>query len=243
MSNNPSNSKVFDFIVQEEPELQIADIDKTKTVDLFAKPEEKGWTKEGVHNALMVAGFTPVIGNAADLIDAGLYAMEGEFGSAALSGLAAIPVIGQISSGLKVGQKILKEAVDKGDELITILRGVDKWYPGKMVKNKMFVGGGGKGVPTTKINLLHGRSPNELYVTQNKNFAQEYASRKGGDGIILEFQVPKSYMKKTFTTTNPYTLMRQGKHAKANKYKLFDESETGMFKEGLPVNFLTKVHR
>ena len=88
----------------------------------------------------------------------------------------------------------------------------------------------------TKINLLYGRSPNELYVTQNRSFAQKYANRKGGDGIILEFKVPKSYMKEHFTSTNPYTLMKPN-------YKMFDKSETGIFKEGLPVSFLTKVYK
>ena len=95
-------------------------------------------------------------------------------------------------------------------------------------KNKHFVGGGGKGVPTTKINLIYGRAPDEIYVTQNKSFAKKYAERLGGDGIILEFQIPKSYMKKNFTSTNEFTLMKQGKSI--DNYKMFDVSETGMFK-------------
>ena len=57
--------------------------------------------KEEIHNALMVAGFTPGLGNIADVTDATLYALEGEFGNAAWSAAAAIPVIGQMVSGKK----------------------------------------------------------------------------------------------------------------------------------------------
>ena len=57
--------------------------------------------RESIHNALMVAGMTPGIGNIADITDATLYALEGEFGDAAWSAAAASPVIGQMVSGKK----------------------------------------------------------------------------------------------------------------------------------------------
>ena len=48
-------------------------------------------------------------------------------------------------------------------------------------------------------------------------------------------------MKKNFTSTNEFTLMKQGKSI--DNYKMFDVSETGMFKKGIPTSFLTKVHK
>ena len=61
---------------------------------------------------LMAAGFTPGVGNVADLADAILYAVEGEFGEAALSFAAMAPMVGQIFSG-KRGVKIAKEILDR----------------------------------------------------------------------------------------------------------------------------------
>lgn len=233
MYNNPTDSEVFDFMTH-EPEFTIADIDKTKTVDLFAEPE-KQWTKEGVHNALMVAGFTPVIGNAADLIDASLYAMEGEFGSAALSAAAAIPVIGHISSTLKGGQKILQEAVDKGDELVTLYRGVDTWYPGKMVKKGKFVGGSG---PRSRVmgSYLGEMPQGTLWTSSVKQAIRPYTS--SGTGPILKFEVPKSYIKK-FGIYKPGGNLPQVTLDAINRQSKYTVTA---FPEGLPKQFLTKVY-
>ena len=93
--------------------------------------------RKSIHNALMVAGMTPGIGNIADITDATLYALEGEFGNAAWSAAAAIPVIGQMVSG----KRALKAAKEAGEEMVTLYRGVPDWYKGKMVKEGKFVGG------------------------------------------------------------------------------------------------------
>ena len=69
-------------------------------------------TSEDVHNMLIVAGLTPAVGNLADLADALLYTVEGEFGEAALSFAAMTPIVGQIFSG-KRGVKIAKEILDR----------------------------------------------------------------------------------------------------------------------------------
>ena len=77
-------------------DLMTAAADKTD-VDVLAKGKES--STKGIHNALLAAGMTPAYGNIADVADATLYALEGEFGEAAWSAAAAIPVIGQMGTG------------------------------------------------------------------------------------------------------------------------------------------------
>ena len=126
MANNKDN-KVF--------EMMTAVADKTN-VDILNHPKDKKVTSKEVHTALMAAGMTPAYGNIADLVDATLYALEGEFGEAALSSVAAIPVIGQMVSG----RKALKAAKEAGEEIVTLYRGNAEWVRGGMVKNKRYVG-------------------------------------------------------------------------------------------------------
>jgi RHS repeat-associated protein len=59
---------------------------------------------EAIHYVLDVAGFTPV-GPVADIINAGLYTIEGDYGNAGFSLFAAIPIIGD---GAKGGKLLLK---------------------------------------------------------------------------------------------------------------------------------------
>ena len=73
--------------------MQAATADETN-VDILAKGEES--KTKVIHNALLAAGFVPGLGNIADVADATLYALEGEFGEAAWSMASAIPVIGQM---------------------------------------------------------------------------------------------------------------------------------------------------
>ena len=247
------DEKVFDLI---EGGKKLDLFKPTTTVAESTKPHKpgKGITSESIHNALMAAGMTPGVGIMADAADAVLYALEGEFGDAALSSTAAIPIIGQFVST----KKALKAAKEAGEEMVTIYRGVDKWYPGSMVKDRKFISGPGTGVKT-KTKMLHQAGGDDLFVTQDKKLATQYATRvRGGfpvigaakttgDEILLEFEVPKSWMKKHFTTINPYYLSHKAKPSLTRKqsenYKMFDQPETGFFKGGLPVNFLKKVHK
>ena len=82
--------------------------DKTAVDLLGTKPKVD---RDDVHNMLMVAGFTPGLGNIADAVDAVLYAAEGEFGAAGLSAAAMIPFIGQTVSA----KKALKVAKESGE--------------------------------------------------------------------------------------------------------------------------------
>ena len=91
-------------------EMQYATADKTAVDLLGDKPRV---TKKDVHNMLMGAGFTPGLGNIADAADAVLYAIEGEFGSAALSSAAMIPFLGQFVSA-KRAAKIVNKIPKRG---------------------------------------------------------------------------------------------------------------------------------
>ena len=69
---------------------------------------------DAVHGILDVAGFIPVVGAAFDVINAVIYAVEGEWECAGLSVVAAIPGAGDAAAigciTLKVGVKTTKTA-------------------------------------------------------------------------------------------------------------------------------------
>lgn len=64
------------------------------------------------HTALNVAGMIPVIGAPADAINAGWYAMQGDWGNAALSAATAIPGAGDFVGGARLGENALKIGED-----------------------------------------------------------------------------------------------------------------------------------
>jgi hypothetical protein len=182
--------------------------DKT-AVNFLSKPDRI--TSKDVHNMLMTAGFTPGLGNIADAADALLYAVEGEFGSAALSAAAMIPFVGQAVST----KKALKVAKESGEEMVTMWRGVEKWHQGTMVKKGKFIGGGDYVDPKYKKGL---------WISERKDVGANIASVEGG--VLLEFEIPKSYVDKHFTALTRIT-----------------KKQTGIFHEGLPKTFLKKVHK
>ena len=70
--------------------------------EVQAAQEEKGlWGKLSgpVHFVLGAAGFIPGLGAVPDLLDAGVYALEGDMISAGLSATAAIPLAGRCREG------------------------------------------------------------------------------------------------------------------------------------------------
>ena len=205
-----SDNKAFDMMT--------AVADKT-AVELFPEDKSEKSTKS-IHTALMAAGMTPAYGNIADLADATLYALEGEFGEAAWSSAAAIPVIGQMVSG----RRALKAAKEAGEEMVTFYRGVDRWHPGEMVKEGKFVGGGGHTVTGGK---------KSLWVTQQRDYAEMIAS--GEHGVLLEFEVPISYVKRDF--------IKAGRIQEVTSKGIKEGKEVGLFQEGLPKDFLIKVHK
>ena len=210
---NGVNDKAFD--------LMTTAADKT-AVDLFP-PEKEEISSKNIHHALMAAGMSPAYGNIADVVDATLYALEGEFGEAGWSMAAAIPVIGQMVSG----KRALKAAKEAGEEMVTLYRGVDKWYPGKMVKEGKFVGGG-KWISKKRGVELRGQgpstmeNPDTLWTSMHKGWTEGWVGKKPGRRI-LEFELPWSY---------------------ADEFGIHGAREDDIiFALGLPKEFLKKVHK
>ena len=214
-------------------------VDKT-AVSLFEPEDEKG--TKGIHNALLVAGMTPAYGNIADVADATLYALEGEFGEAAWSAAAAIPIVGQMVSGRRAA-KVAKEA---GEEMVTFYRGIPEWYPGKMVKEGKFVSP--QGLKYYDIDLPQPSSKG-IFVTDNMKGAVEYRNVHEYHNLgkynsqtgklkkpsVLEFEVPKSWWNRN---KNQKSLQRYYDETGV-------EGELGEYwiEGGIPKEFLKKVHK
>lgn len=56
------------------------------------------------HTALDIAGLVPMVGELADLANAGLYCLERDYANAAISAAAAIPYYGQAVTACKIGK-------------------------------------------------------------------------------------------------------------------------------------------
>jgi len=98
---------------------------RTETAEEAGKAvEKKGlWSKMSgvVHGALDAAGFIPGLGAVPDLVNAGIYALEGNKVEAGISAVAAIPGFGDgvkagalvVKGGKAVAKKVGKEAAEK----------------------------------------------------------------------------------------------------------------------------------
>jgi hypothetical protein len=215
-------------------EMEYATADKT-AVNLMGDKAEV--TKEDVHSMLMVAGFTPGLGNIADLADAILYAAEGEFGAAGLSMAAVIPFVGQAVSA----KRALKVAKKSGEKMVTMYRGIPKWFPGEMVKDGKWVGGkkflgqaekvedplaGWKAItPQFQNEFALSMEKPGLWVSGSKKYAKDFYKRFP-DSRLLKFEVPESFVKKHFTKTGQY-----------------NKKDLGFFLDGLPTGFLTQAKK
>jgi len=222
-----SNNQAFDMMTAVNDKTKV-DITNSGNIDKSTK---------SIHNALMAAGMTPGLGNVADLADATLYALEGEFGDAAWSAAAAIPIIGQMVAG----KRALKAAKEAGEEMVTLYRGVPDWYQGKMVKKGKFVSPQNQKYHGTPIPQP---SKEGIFVGDKIDVVKGYAKKqynfnpqtgKKAKPNILEFEVPKSW----FNKKNKQNMM--------NKYykETTVEGEIGEYwiDGGIPKEFLKKVHK
>jgi len=75
-----------------------------------------------VHGGLDVVGLVPVLGEPADLLNAGIYALEGDKLNAALSAGGAIPFLGMAATGAKWGKR--------GYDAVDSLNDASKQLPG-----------------------------------------------------------------------------------------------------------------
>ena len=73
-----------------------------------SEPDSGGGWFDAIHLTLDVIGLIPVVGNAADLLNAGLYAYRGDAANASLSLLAAGPG-GQAATAAKFGRRLLSK--------------------------------------------------------------------------------------------------------------------------------------
>ena len=210
---------------------------ETRKYTPSGKPEDIGLDRESVHNALMTAGLTPGIGNIADAADALMYAFEGEFGSAAISAAAMTPFIGQFVSA----KKALKIAKKSGEEMVTVYRGIGDWYPKQMVKDGKFIGEGIYSQRMTRKGLV-----TPFYTTAKKVDAEMFAKMYSKDALekgikanpkILKFEVPRSWVDKNLVTPGGDLLS-----SIPRGYNLESFKPLHIFKEGIPKEFLTKVH-
>ena len=156
-----NNDKAFD--------LMNTAADKTN-VSLFPPLNQKSrqLTSDDAHTALMVAGMTPGIGNAADIIDSALYLLEGKFGQAAFSALAAVPVFGLFVPSARAGKKSYR-----------LYRGITE----PLKDTGDFI----RSTTTSR----KGR----LFTSLNPRMALERFSQIEG-GQVLKFNVPLNYIKK-----------------------------------------------
>ena len=201
--------------------------DKT-IVNLFG-PKPTGPTSEDLHNTLMAAGFTPGLGNIADAADALLYLVEGEFGNAAISAAAMIPIAGQMVSA----KKALKAAKKAGEKTIKIYRGAPRVYAIKGKKHYESIVDNGNHISPKQPHISEGGSQptkkSGIWATDDLKEAQEYRDHYMGDGIVLEYEVPESWYNK-------------------HQANWFDEGwegfgSVGWFEEGIPVDFFKKVKK
>jgi len=79
---------------------------KAKPAEETSPQKQGGMSASDIgHTVLDVAGLIPVVGTAADLVNAGWYAAEGDYVNAGLSALGAIPGIGDAATATKLGVK------------------------------------------------------------------------------------------------------------------------------------------
>ncbi|SFS45668.1 DNRLRE domain-containing protein [Marininema halotolerans] len=78
-----------------------------KSIHQIRKPTAKDLSEAG-HTVLDVAGLVPGFGEVADGVNAGWYALEGDYVNAGLSTAAMVPLIGWGATGAKVGGKVAK---------------------------------------------------------------------------------------------------------------------------------------
>ena len=205
-----------------------------------------GSRRENAHLALQATGMTPAYGNIADAADALLYAVEGEYGKAVVSLAAMLPVAGQLVAA-KRATKALKQM---GEETVTLYRGYDKWFPGRMVKKGKFTGK--QFAPHSKTGR---KTPDHIFVTPDINYAKTYTKKvldKSGlnyvdEGVLLEFEVPISWMRTHVSDdviykVNSWSYGNQWWNTPGWQASTFEKFNEFRFAGGIPKGFLKKVH-
>ena len=96
-------------IIQKATGSQGAQVEPEAATDKTEAKQESNWNPlDMLQLGLDIAGFIPVVGAVFDVVNAGIYAARGDYASAALSAVAAIPGIGDCAAAAKVGFKAAK---------------------------------------------------------------------------------------------------------------------------------------
>ena len=89
---------------------------------------------------------------------------------------------------------------------------------------------------------------NLLFTTTDLKYAKKYASEKGG--MVLEFDVPKSYINKHARYASGHSVGAGGYSKKSGGYDkrtenfgFWDQHPNLIWTDGLPMEFLTKTHK
>ena len=77
-----------------------------------------------VHGALDVAGFIPVVGAVADVLNAGIYLAEGNHEEVAWAMAAAVPGAGDLAKGARMAKKGAELLAEHGDEAVDAARAI-----------------------------------------------------------------------------------------------------------------------
>lgn len=88
------------------------------------------------HTVLDGVGMVPVVGEVADLANAGWYAVEGKWTDAALSAGSAIPIAGNVATAAKWGKRAVNAAEAGTDVAKTMGRADDLADAGKLAKHR-----------------------------------------------------------------------------------------------------------
>ena len=225
-----SNNEAFDIMSSVDPEIDYTGMNADYHLEKYVnRPEDKGNLKD-LQKVLSDMG---IVNPGADAINAAIYASQGEWGNAGLSSIAVIPILGEIRNV----QKVLKKS---GEKMVTLYRGVDKWYPGQMVKEGKFIGGFKDTGVGHHANIIIGPQPSKTLWTTGIKVAGKNYTR--GKGPLLKFEVPESYIKE-------HGIYQPWKHApKASVAKAQIKAESlgskypvVAFPDGLPKQFLKKV--
>lgn len=109
-------------------------------------PLEKPVFPDWVHNGLTIGGMIPVIGFAFDVIEAEIFLVEGNSAEASMSFIAAIPGLGDLAKGIKIGAEgfgFLLTGLRLNGKNVVIHAATNPFkhkYPSKLEKNMIDAG-------------------------------------------------------------------------------------------------------
>ena len=150
-----------------------------------------------VHGALDVAGFIPGVGAVADLLNAGVYALEGNYAEAAFALAAAVPGVGDAAKAARMAREGAEMLARHGDELLAVGArvpvsrltppsrppGGNVYYHGTDIDSatRLF---GGEPLDASRSAALHTDGPGGFHLATDVGDAEFFAVRNGQGGVL-----------------------------------------------------------